>query len=68
MVIVSVNSFRFVCEYVRQLEAGHALRSPEEASRWVSIIPTKPVHQMPADGISHWYTLPVAVMAQSLVS
>ncbi|XP_047492206.1 centrosomal protein of 76 kDa-like isoform X3 [Penaeus chinensis] len=57
---------RFVCEYVRQLEAGHALRSPEEAARWVSIIPTKPVHQMPADGSSHWYTLPVAVMAQSL--
>ncbi|XP_042863845.1 centrosomal protein of 76 kDa-like isoform X2 [Penaeus japonicus] len=57
---------RFVCEYVRQLEAGHALRSPEEAARWVSIIPTKPIHQMPAEGSSHWYTLPVAVMAQSL--
>ncbi|XP_069999225.1 centrosomal protein of 76 kDa [Penaeus vannamei] len=57
---------RFVCEYVRQLEAGHALRSPEEAARWVSIIPTKPVHQMPADRSSHWYTLPVSVMAQSL--
>ncbi|KAG7162793.1 Centrosomal protein of 76 kDa-like [Homarus americanus] len=57
---------RFVCEFVRRLEAGRALRSPEEATRWISVMPSIPVHELPAGSSKPWYTLPTALMSHSL--
>lgn len=57
---------RFVCEFVRVLEVGQALKSPEEAARWVSVLPTILDHQLPAGATKPWYTLGTAVMAGSL--
>ncbi|XP_045112848.1 centrosomal protein of 76 kDa-like isoform X2 [Portunus trituberculatus] len=57
---------RFVCEFVRILEVGQALKSPEEAARWVSVLPTILEHQLPAGPTKPWYTLGTAVIAGSL--
>lgn len=58
---------RFVCEFVRRLEVGEALKSPEEAARWVSILPSSLSSQVPADLKKPWFTLNTAVMVGSLV-
>lgn len=57
---------RFVCEFVRMLQVDQGLKSPEEAARWVSVLPTVLNHQVPAGATKPWYTLNTAVMAGSL--
>ncbi|XP_071531061.1 centrosomal protein of 76 kDa-like isoform X3 [Panulirus ornatus] len=57
---------RFACEFVQKLEVGRALRSPEEAARWISILPTTSANQSPIGPCKPWYTLPTALMVRSL--
>ncbi|XP_071531063.1 centrosomal protein of 76 kDa-like isoform X5 [Panulirus ornatus] len=59
---------RFACEFVQKLEVGRALRSPEEAARWISILPTTSANQSPIGPCKPWYTLPTALMVRSLAS
>lgn len=60
------GKYRFVCEFVRRLEVGRLLKSPEEAARWISVMPSSTLHQLPAGSNKLWYTLPIALIARSL--
>nr|XP_045583392.1 centrosomal protein of 76 kDa-like [Procambarus clarkii] len=60
------GKYRFVCEFVRKFEVGRMLKSPEEAARWVSVMPVIPIHHLPACSNRLWFTLPIAVIARSL--
>ncbi|KAK7028033.1 Centrosomal protein of 76 kDa [Halocaridina rubra] len=55
---------RFVCEFIRRLEIGRALHSPEEVARWVSLMPSPSVHQLPAGCSRPWYTLSTALVTR----
>lgn len=55
---------RFVCEFIRKLEVGRALRSPEEAARWISLIPAPSPYQLPTGCSKPWYTHSTALVSQ----
>ncbi|XP_064083913.1 centrosomal protein of 76 kDa-like [Macrobrachium nipponense] len=55
---------RFVCEFVRKLEVGRAVRSPEEAARWISLIPAPSPYQLPSGCSKPWYTHSTALVSQ----
>lgn len=67
--IFSIDEYgknRFVCEFVKRLEVGQALKSSEEAARWVSVLPSNMSKQLPAGATDPWFTPYTAVMAGSL--
>ncbi|CAL4061124.1 unnamed protein product, partial [Meganyctiphanes norvegica] len=59
---------RFVCEFVQRFECGSFLHSPQEASRWISLLPSFASQQPPMGTISPWLTLVSAISARTLTA
>lgn len=59
---------RFVCELVQRFECGSFLNCPQEASRWVSLLPSLASQQPPLGSISPWLTLISAVSSMNLTA